>query len=186
MAFGLRSTVSELVIYDADDQGISDGAAEYLDSHKYGAWTVASEGIHKAAEISGVLERYENIEQLTFNTHGSPGRVHFKGGDLSGSNLDDIVVPPNLFRHAGRLLFMGCEIARTTTGEGFLIAAGRRFFGAKGGVVGGATVWVYGEILPLIGVSSAGNAIGRLVLFRLDGRGEVIADMSVKPIGIAI
>ena len=75
------------MIYDADDRSTSGEAEEFLDSHKFGAWTVGAEGIRGVAELSKALQNFGNIEQLSFCTHGFPGGVYFKGGSLTAGNL---------------------------------------------------------------------------------------------------
>lgn len=184
----LRKCVSELMIYDADDELSSDEAGEFLSSHQYGAWTVDARGIHGLAELSGVLQDYIGIEQITFCTHGSPGGVYFKGGSLTVGTLPLVIISPGLYRGPGRLLFMGCQTARSRAGRDFLIAAGRRFFAGKGGVVGGCTIFALGfssgSRLPLFGRSSGGWEIGRLVLYSLNARGEIVASRTVRPFGL--
>jgi Domain of unknown function (DUF4347) len=188
MAGSIRECVSELMIYDADDELSSDEAKKFLDSHQFGAWTVNVAGIHGAAELSKALQNFVNIEQLSFCSHGSPGSVYFMRGSLTARNLKSVIVPYDLFKGAGRLLFMGCETARTKTGEDFLIAAGKHFFAGKGGVVGGSTIYNLGfssgTRLPLLGFSSGGLEIGKLILFHLDAKGNVIGTKTVRPFGL--
>ena len=188
MAVNIRRWVSELMIYDVDDKLSSDEATKFLDSHKYGAWTVGAEGIRGVTALSEALQNFGNIEQLSFCTHGFPGGVFFKGGSLTSGNLTIVTVPPGLFKGAGRLLFMGCETARGKAGENFLIAAGRHFFAGKGGVVGGSTIYNVGfssgTRLPVLGGSSGGWGIGKLILFHLDANGNVIGTKTVKPFGL--
>ena len=193
MAASLRSMVSELVVYDADDSSCSNEAAGFVASHAYGAWTVDAKGIHAAPELNGVLDGFVNIKQLSFCTHGFPAGVYFNGGSLTGVNLSTVTVPRNLFAGPGRLLFMGCETARTKAGEDFLIAAGKHFFAGKGGIVGGATIYILGADLftpfsdarlPVLGRSSGGWGSGKLILFHLDTKGNVIASKTVKPFGL--
>lgn len=188
MATSIRQWVSELMIYDADDKLSADEAKEFLDSNRFGAWTVGAAGIHGATELSKALQGFCNIEQLSFCTHGFPGGVYFKGGRLTSTTLKLVTVPPGLFRGAGRLLFMGCETARTKAGEDFLIAAGKHFFAGRGGVVGGSTIgnlgFSSGTRLPLLEISSDGFGIGRLILFHLDAKGNVIETKTVKPFGL--
>jgi hypothetical protein len=97
-------------------------------------------------------------------------------------------VPFDLYGGAGRLLFMGCETARTKTGESFLIAAGKHFFAGKGGVVGGSTIYNLGlssgTRLPILGRSSSGWGLGKLILFQLDAKGNVILRKAVRPFGL--
>jgi Domain of unknown function (DUF4347) len=184
----LRQWVSELMIYDADDTSCSDEAAELLDSHKVGGWTVGAAGVRGVAELSKTLQDFVNILQLSFCTHGFPGGVHFKGGSLTSVNLKTVSVPSRLFNGPGRLLFMGCETARTKAGEDFIIEAGKHFFTGKGGVVGGSTIFNLGSSsgcrLPILGDSSGGWEIGQLILFHLDAQGKVIERKDVKPFGL--
>jgi hypothetical protein len=182
---GLRKSVSELMIYDADDQFSIDEAKQLLEDYQYGAWTVDIKGIRGVSELSGVLEQYINLEQVTFCTHGKSGSVYFRNGSLDLGTISSVVVPPTLFRGPGRLLFMGCETARPPNGELFLKRAGWQFFRGKGGTVGGATIYVrgysWGSQLPLDGGSSDGREFGKLVIFRLDGKGQVIGSMTSQP-----
>jgi hypothetical protein len=188
MAAGLRRWVSELMIYDADDTLSSDEAEEFLDSHKFGAWTVGAAGIRGVSELGRALESFVNIEQLSFCTHGFPAGVYFNAGSLTAATLRSVTVPAGLFKGAGRLLFMGCETARTKEGQDFLIAAGKHFFAGKSGVVGGTTIYNLGfssgTRLPLFGDHSGGFGFGHLVLFHLDAKGNVVNSKTVKPFGL--
>ena len=184
----LRKWISELMIYDADDESCSDEASEFLQSNKYGGWTVDAVGIRGKDELNDVLKGYVKINQITFCTHGFPGGVYFKRGSVTSGNVYSIDVPPDLFGGTGRLLFMGCETARSKAGEDFLVDAGRHFFAGKGGVVGGATIYALGfssgARLPLLGSSSAGWHVGKLILFKLDTSGTVTGNSSVSPFGL--
>jgi hypothetical protein len=186
----LRKWISELMIYDADDKLSSDEAMQFLESNKFGAWTVDAQGIKGANELGDVLKGYVNIKQISFSTHGFPGGVYFKNGSLVAGNLKDVSIPKDLFAGQGRVLFMGCETARTKVGEHFLVAAGRQFFAGKGGVVGGSTVYNYGfssgTRLPVLGGSSSDGflpEIGHLVLVYLDAAGNIVSHKTVKPFG---
>src|SRR5258708_4790901 len=101
----IRKWVDELMIYDADDQSCTEEAKETLSSE--GSARLGIEGIRNARDLSAALQRYCNVRQVTFTTHGFPGGVYFKGGSLSTMNLGTLAVPLNLFRGEGRLLFMG-------------------------------------------------------------------------------
>jgi hypothetical protein len=187
MAGELRKWVSEVMIYDADDKLSSDEASEFQDSHRVGGWTVGAAGIRGVGELSVALDKFVNIEQLSFCTHGFPGGVWFPRGNLTAANLRTVTVPARLFKGAGRLLFMGCETARTPEGEAFLVAAGKHFLAGRGGVVGGSTIYNLGfssgTRLPVLGPSSGGWAGGKLVLYRLDDKGNVIDSSSTRPFG---
>jgi hypothetical protein len=180
----IRQTVSELMIYDADDEDSSDEAKEFLSTYDIGAWTVAAAGSHGVGDLSKTLQEFCHIEQLSFCTHGLPGLVSFARGNLETANLKTVIVPRTLFRAAGRLLFMGCGTARSKVGEDFLVAAGRHFFVGKGGVVGGASTATSGRssgtILPFVDWSlSRGCEVGKLVLIQLDAGGKIIGRNTV-------
>ena len=125
MAANLRKWISELMVFDGDDKSTVAEASEFLASYDIGGWSVDARGIHGIGELSNVLVDYCNIKQLSFCTHGFPGGVYFNGGSLSIWNLATVRIPPDLFIHQGRVLFMGCETARTQAGEDFLVAAGK-------------------------------------------------------------
>ncbi len=188
---GLRRIVCELMIYDADDRGIMGcerEAKKFLADHEYGAWTVAAAGIRGVGQLADTLRGYCNIQQLSFCTHGFPGGVYFRNGSLGIQNLQGVQVPPTLFSDTGRLLFMGCETARTDSGEQFLIAAGKHFFAGKPGVVGGTTIYniglIWGARLPVFGRSSGGWHTGQLVIYQLDAQGNVTQRRVVKPFSL--
>jgi hypothetical protein len=174
----LRKWVEELVIYSFDD--LSKDEAEELKASNIGGWTIDIEGARGINEIGPALKKYVNLRRLTFCTHGFSGGVFFDEGSVISVNLKKIAVPRDLYKDEGQLLFMGCETARNKDGEDFLIAAGRHFFAGKGGVVGGATVstmgWSSGTVLPYVTLHwNALPEIGKLVLFRLDATGNVVA-----------
>lgn len=186
LADDLQLSIKEVMIYDAEDELSTDEATELV-STPIDGWCVETRGIRGANEITKTLEKFVHIEQLDFNTHGSPGVVGFKHGDsLRIGNLNTVFVRNDLFRGPGRLLFMGCEIARGKMGDEFLIAAGRHFFKGKGGVVGGSTVsttgFPSGTRLPLLLIRSF--EIGRLKLFKLDKNGNVVDKDTVLPFGL--
>jgi len=178
----IRKMVSEVMIYDADDASCSTEANNSVPD--VGAWTVDIQGVHGVAELTGVLDQYVGIRQLSFCTHGFPGGVYFRRGCLTAGNLKSVVVPDRLFGPNARLLFMGCETARGKDGEDFLIAAGKHFFAGKGGIVGGANIYILGlptgARLPILGGSSAGWHRGRLRLYQFDPSGKVTGNQVVK------
>jgi hypothetical protein len=184
MAPKIRQTVSELMIYDADDEDSSDEAKEFLSTYDIGAWTVAAAGCHGVGDLSKTLQDFCHIEQLSFCTHSHPGLVSFARGNLETANLKTVIVPRTLFRAAGRLLFMGCQTARSRVGEDFLVAAGRHFFVGKGGVVGGATTatigFSSGTRLPIVDWLSRDCEVGKLILIQLDASGKVIGSRNIS------
>lgn len=176
------------MIYDSDDKLSSDEAASFVNSYSMGGWTVAAEGIRAALDLSTALDKFVNIEQLSFCTHGFPGGVYFPGGSITETNLRSITVPPSLFNGPGRLLFMGCETASGKGGTDFLIAAGKHFFAGRGGIVGGSTIYNLGfssgTRLPIFGSSSAGWNFGNLILYKIDPSGKVVDSKTVRPFGV--
>ena len=185
----IRTWVDELMIYDADDKLSIDEAKELKSDDNAGK--IAIEGVTGVKDLNDKLKKYVNLKQVSFSTHGSPGSVYFKQGSLNTHSLSALFIDPSLFQGPGRLLFMGCEVARTKAGEDFLIAAGKRFFAGKGGVVGGTTIYNLGfssgTRLPLLGGSSSAGILpelGNLILFRLDGAGNVTAKNTVRPFGL--
>ncbi len=174
----IRTWCEELMIYSPDD--LSKDEAEELKRKGEGGWVIEIEKADKIADVNAALRKYVNIKRLSFCTHGFSGGVFFENGSIMTSNLRKIVVPRDLFRGEGQLLFMGCETARNKDGEKFLVAAGRHFFAGKGGVVGGSTVtiqgWSSGSVLPYLTLHwTTLPEMGKLVLFRLDARGSIVA-----------
>ena len=184
----LRKWVNEVMIYDRDDALSSLEAAVFRDSHQEGGWTVGIEGIRSADELSGALDKFVNVDQISFSTHGFPGGVWFPGGSLTIGTLTTVIVPKTLFHGPGRLLFMGCETGRGPDGEKFLIEAGKHFFAGKGGIVGGSTINnpgpPTGTRLSVFGPSSGGWETGKLVLYKIDASGNVIARSSARAFGL--
>lgn len=174
----IRTWCDELMIYSPDD--LSKDEAEALKREGEGGWTIGIEEANKIADVNAALRKYVNIKRLSFCTHGFSGGVSFEKGSILTVNLRKITVPRDLFQGEGQLLFMGCETARNKDGEKFLVAAGRHFLAGKGGIVGGSTVtiqgWSSGSVLPYLTLHwNALPEIGKLVLFRLDAKGTVIA-----------
>ena len=179
----LRKWVQELMIYSPD--ALSTDEAKEAKASAAGAWTLDIEPANSIADVNLALKRYVNLRRVTFCTHGFSGGVSFKGGSITNVTLSRLVIPRNLFKGEGQLLFMGCETARNESGREFLKAVGRKFFAGTGGVVGGATVsvigWSSGSVLPFLTLN--GNAMperGNLVLFRLDADGTVIGQSVVR------
>ena len=187
---GLRKWVSELMVYDPLDRMSRDEANEFVEDNSVGAWTVASEPVEGVSDFGRALRGYCHLSQLTISSHGFPGGAWFsKGGHLTTETLRQVSVPQDLYEKEGRLLFLGCETARTPVGRKFLIAAGQHFFGGKGGIVGGATIqtlgYSSGTVLGMIGCTNESwlpKNIGRLVLLKLDGDGNVVAEKVVGPL----
>jgi hypothetical protein len=187
---GLRKWVSELMVYDPNDTKSRWEASEFVEDNSVGAWTVASEPVEGVTDFGRALRGYCHLSQLTISSHGFPGGAWFsKGGHLTTETLRQVSVPPDLYEKEGRLLFLGCETARTPVGRKFLIAAGQHFFGGKGGVVGGATIqtlgYPSGTVLGIMGWTNESHLpknIGRLVVLKLDGGGDVVAERIVGPL----
>jgi len=173
------ATIKELMLYDAGDSDSADEAKDFLSKEPKG--TAAIEGIRTLADLNAALTRYSGLNQVSFCTHGFPGQVQFEKLTLDKHNVLSVHVPSSLFTGQGRLLFMGCSIAAPPHGEDFLAAAGKRFFGVKGGIVGGSTVdtvtWPGGTRLPKLSFTSF--AIGYLILLKLDAMGTVVARKAV-------
>jgi hypothetical protein len=181
----MRTWVDELIIYSPDlastfeSKTAKDGASS--------ANQMAIECAKSVGDVDIILQRYCNLKRLVFCTHGRAGVAYFSatGGFLHQYNLGTVRVPAGLFQGAGQLLFTGCEVARGKDGEDFLIAAGQHFFKGVGGVVGGATVAIFGyptgSVLPYVTWHT--NALpesGRLVLYRIDGAGKVVARSTAR------
>lgn len=176
----LRKWVDELVIYSGDD--LSKNEAEELKQSSIGGWSLDIEPADSIPDVNRALMRYVNLRRVTFCTHGFSGGVFFENGSMITVNLTKLDIPRDLYHREGQLLFLGCETARNQEGENFLIAAGRRFFAGKGGVVGGTTVnniaWpVFGTVLPYLSFSwdRPLPESGKLILYRLDTQGNVVA-----------
>lgn len=187
---GLRQWVSELMVYDSMDKISRDEATEFAEDNNVGAWTVASEPVEGVGDFGRALRGYCHLSQLTISSHGFPGGAWFtKGGHLTTRSLQQIPVPVDLWGKEGRLLFLGCETARTQGGRDFLIAAGRHFFAGRAGIVGGATIqtlgfssgtrlsglgWITGSHFP--------THVGQLVVLKLDRDGNLVAEQTVRPL----
>jgi hypothetical protein len=180
----LRKWVNEVMIYDKEDSLSRNEAASFQESHQTGGWTTAVEGIASADELSDALDKFINVDQISFSTHGFPGGVWFRAGSLTLYNLKSVTVPVRLWNGTGRLLFMGCETGRGPDGEKFLIEAGKHFFVGRGGIVGGSTVYNLGfssgTVLPVFGPSSDGFHLGKLLLYKIDAKGNVIGSSSTQ------
>jgi len=176
--------VDELMIYDADDNISINEAKEFLNSNK----NVSIEGIKGVYELSNILKKYRNLKQINISTHGSPGNAYFKNGSLNNASLSNVAIPGNLFQGVGRLLFLGCEIARGKKGEDFLIAVGKHFFNGKKGIVAGSTIstlgFSSGTRLPLMLWIIGDFTIGELIIFLLDTKGNVIKRLAKKSFGL--
>jgi len=173
----LRKWVNELMIYSLDDS--SKGEAEETKKSSNLNWSIEIQSARGIKDIAPALSNVVNVTRVSFCTHGFPGGVYFDKGCINATSVKSIVIPPNLFKGEGQLLFMGCETAQAPFGEEFLIAAGSHFFKGRGGIVGGATVslvgWSSGTVLPFVTFHwDALPESGKLVLFRLDANGEVI------------
>jgi hypothetical protein len=179
MTTAVAATIKELMIYDAGDSDSTKEAKEFLSKEPAG--TAAIEGIMTLADLNKALARYSGLKQVSFCTHGFPGQVQFDKLTLDQYNILSVNVPLGLFTGLGRLLFMGCSVAAPPKGEDFLVAAGKRFFSGKGGIVGGSTVdtvsWPGGTRLPKLSFTSF--AIGYLILLRLDNSGKVVLRKAV-------
>jgi hypothetical protein len=173
------ATTRELMLYDAGDSDSTKEARDFLSKEPKG--TAAIEGIKTLTDLNTALTRYSGLNQVSVCSHGFPGQIQFEKLTLDKYNILGVHVPPTLFAGEGRLLFMGCSVAAPPHGEDFLIVAGRRFFGAKGGIVGGSTVdtvsWPGGTRLPRLSFTSL--AIGYLILLKLDPAGTVVARKAV-------
>lgn len=182
---GLTKWVDELIIYDSDDRASRQEANFTNDSDSFKSFG-GIEGVTCNVDVENALAKYVNLKQVTFITHGFPGGVSLPNGSIDKEVVEKMRIPPRLFLHEGRLLFMGCDTAYKAAGEEFLIAAGRRFFAGKGGIVGGATSTVSGfptgSQLPILSWNVSGGISverGALRLIKIDKFGKVTGSKTV-------
>jgi hypothetical protein len=168
----MRTWVDELMIYANDEPAFASLAQKFVNERP---GHHAAESAYSARDFALILNRYCNLKQINFYTHGAIGYVHLAGGGVIANTAALLAAPhPRLFRAAGRVLFMGCNIAEGQEGRNFLIAAGRALLSGHGGIVGATTIknnfgrggWFDGR-MPLW---------GDLKLVQVDAQGNVLAE----------
>ncbi len=170
-----RVWAEELMIYSQDEPAFKSLAKDFEEEKA---------GFHKAEEayscrdFSLILNRYTNLKQIDFYTHGNVGYVYLAGGSVSIGNIGRFTPPhPALFTGEGRVLFAGCNVGEGKEGRDFLIAVGRVLLAGRGGIVAGSTSknlfgrWGLLDVhVPLW---------GDLRLVRLDAGGKVLDEKLV-------
>jgi hypothetical protein len=169
---GKRSSADQLMIYATGEDAFEKLAEDF---EKESPGNNRTEVANDATQLRSILNRYENLKQINFYTHGSIGSMYLPGGSVSMSNLSSLSAPhTNLFDGEGRVLFIGCNIGEGPKGREFLIAAGRKLLMTHGGIVGATTVK---NIFGRWGLIDARMPMwGDLRLIRLDANGNVLAE----------
>jgi len=172
LAITVRTSVDELMIYAKDESAFTTLAEKFEkeDPHNHKAEQVSS-----ASDISVILDRYTDLKQINFYTHGNVGYVHLAGGGVTKSTVSLLAAPhPGLFAGPGRVLFTGCNVAEGPGGRDFLIAAGQALLKGHGGCVGGTTS---ANVFGRWGLFDARMPKwGELRVIELDAGGTVVAE----------
>jgi hypothetical protein len=165
----------ELMIYANDDPDFAALAKDFVEE-KPGK--NVAESAYSARDFSLILLRYCNLTQINIYTHGSAGYLHLPGGGVNASNVACLAPPhPRVFRTAGRVLFVGCNVAEGQKGRDFLVAVGQVLLKGRGGIVGGTTSK---NIIGRWGISDARMPKwGDLRLIELDAQGNVVTEKLV-------
>jgi hypothetical protein len=127
-----------------------------------------------AQDVKDVFESYTNLKQITFYTHGTPGRAWF-GRSSFGSHevLVSFNPRPALFAPGeGRVLFAGCNVGDREAGRVFLICVGQKLLRGHGGIVGASKNKTF--FSKWFEMRQSG--FSDLQLFRLDASGNVVAE----------
>jgi hypothetical protein len=132
----LRRWVDQLMIYARDESAFTRLANSFVEESPGNR----AEPATGARDFSPIMNKYCNLKQINFYTHGNVGYVHLAGGGVVESTVSLFLPPhPNLFLDEGRVLFIGCNVGEGQEGRNFLIAAGKTLLKGKGGFVGGTT-----------------------------------------------
>lgn len=166
----MRTWANNLFIWAKDEPAMGSIGKSIADEDPGGSH---SECVYKADDIPLILDRYANIQQIIFATHGQSGYMYLAGGGATVANIKIFAAPhKNLFRGEGRALFYGCNVAEGAAGLTFLEAAARQLFQGKGGIIAATDSKNYFGKWGLIDMLKP--AWGTLRLIRVDSDGNVI------------
>src|SRR5579871_151753 len=167
-----RTSAEQLVIYASEDSSFPRQAQRVVNENpgKNFAEEAAS-----SDDIEAILDRYENLKQLNFYTHGNVGYLYFPKGGISKYNLETLAAPHDkLFAGEGRVLFLGCDIGDGKDGRNFLIAAGRRLLNKHGGFVGATNSVNFSDRFGFLDIFKP--RWGDLIVIHLDADGNVLQE----------
>jgi hypothetical protein len=168
-----RIAMDELLIYSSEEYAFSTLGEKF---EKENPGKNRAEAASNAAHISGgILDRYRDLKQISFYTHGNVGYVHFPRGGITRSNVSLLTPSHNqLFQGIPRAVFIGCNVGEGPQGREFLIAAGQALFKGGGGIIGATTV---ANIFGRWGLIDARMPLwGDLRVIHLDAAGKVVTE----------
>jgi hypothetical protein len=170
-----RIWAEQLMIYAKDDPDFAKNAESFKAENPAGNM---AESAYSVRDFSLILNRYNNLKQINFYTHGNVGYAYLGGGSLSKTNVS-LLTPPHtaLFQGAGRVLFVGCNIGEGEVGRAFLVAAGQTLLKGHGGIIGATTSFNMSARWGLLDIYKP--LWGKLRLIQLDSSGQVIAEKLV-------
>ena len=170
-----RIWAEQLMIYAKDDPDFAANAESFKAENPAGNM---AEVAYSARDFPLILNRYTNLKQINFYTHGNVGYAYLAGGSLTKGNVS-LLTPPHggLFQGPGRVLFVGCNIGEGDDGRAFMIAAGQALLKGRGGIIGATTSFNTSIRWGLIDIYKP--LWGKLRLIQLDGGGQVIAEKLV-------
>jgi hypothetical protein len=133
-----RIQPAQLLIYAAGNKGL-ERLAERFQKECASAFKV--ELVASAGEISGILNRYFNLSQINFLTHGNVATLDVGPDKVGPFRAAQVFKAPHKrpFLKERRVLFMGCQVAGGEDGREWLLAAGQALLRDHGGFVGGST-----------------------------------------------
>ena len=103
-----RISADQLMIYDSGESAFVRQAQRF---EKENPGKNFSEEADQATDLKDILDRYENLTQINFYTHGNVGYIHFPKGAITKYNLETLAAPHGkLFAGEGRVLFLECEV----------------------------------------------------------------------------
>src|SRR5690349_8547175 len=107
----MRVWADQLMIYDKDETAFPKLAKKFEEESPGRNF---SEQAYFARDISLILNRYCNLKQINFYTHGNIGYMHLAGGGVTTGTAAHFLAAPHsphasLFNGTGRVLFLGCN-----------------------------------------------------------------------------
>ena len=173
-----KAWIKNLLVYDPSDTIIRRGASAFADDLP--AFN-ASAGARSFTDALSAMTKYCHVESVIFETHGSPGYVHFPDGGIDSNNAHRFCTVASVLEEDARILFEGCHVGADQLGRDFLLTVGASLLRGKGGFVGGTTSYNLGSPLELIGALDAVHMPpwGKLRVLQFDKSGSLLQEREV-------
>ena len=115
----MRTSVDNLLIYDADFQFFADRFTSETGSNS------ATHAVTNMADLTNALNNYNAVKFLEIALHGAPGKIFLKNKtEIVGTYLNKMATNLNFLQKNARILFDNCSIGSGDYGDRFMDSIG--------------------------------------------------------------